>query len=107
MFAGELPARFADILHYGLRRVLPSATSLLVNFTSGGTPVDALVRALLHAWKTGLEWDGALVVHAAGNRGQAARAILKGAGVDAPSTLGDSVRRAVELARAVPKAASA
>lgn len=103
MFAGELPTAFAEALRYGLRRALPPARSLLVNFTSGGTPVDALVRGLLHAWNEGVEWNGPLVVHAAGNRGAVARKLLAEAGVDAPPTLADAVRRAVKLARPAPR----
>jgi succinyl-CoA synthetase beta subunit len=106
MFAGEVPARFAEVLRYGLERALPSARSLLINFTSGGTPVDALTKGLLSAWEKGIDWQGGLVVHVAGNRGDAARRLLIEAGLDPAPTLAEGVRRAVDLARPIPRAAA-
>jgi hypothetical protein len=84
-----------------LSRTIDGAHCLLVNFTSGGTPVDGLVRGLLEARRDGFDWGGHLVVHAAGNSAVRARELLAEAGIESPPTLGAAVRRAVELGRPV------
>jgi succinyl-CoA synthetase beta subunit len=94
MFAGETPMAFAASLAYGLRQVRESMDVLLVNFTSGGTPVDALSKGLARALSE-LDWDLPTVVHVGGNRSQDAAAFLEGANLMRSDTIGGAVAQAV------------
>jgi succinyl-CoA synthetase beta subunit len=103
IFAGGVPKDFAHALAHGIRSVTADTDVLLVNFTSGGTPVDGLCRGLLEATSQ-LERAIPLVVHVGGNRNEAARSLLRSAGIEAAPTLGDAVRQAVRM---MPSAAMA
>lgn len=94
LFQGELAVDFVDALSYGLDLVRNDMEVLLVNFTSGGTPVDGLSRALLVALEK-IDWTGPLVVHVGGNRRDEAVRFLRDSGLDAAPSLGDAVRTAV------------
>jgi succinyl-CoA synthetase beta subunit len=94
MFSGQTPHDFAAALKNGLAQVRGDITVLLVNFTSGGTPVDALVKGMLLALRE-LHWDIPLVVHVAGNSQAAAAQLLRHNGVEPSPRLGDAVRAAV------------
>jgi succinyl-CoA synthetase beta subunit len=96
IFAGAVPHAFANALAYGLDKVGANADVWLVNFTSGGTPVDGLCRGLLAAMSQ-LAWKAPIVVHVGGNRSEAAKELLSGAGIEVASTLGAAVRQAVLL----------
>ena len=100
IFAGEIPQAFAHALEYGLTKVGTNADVWLVNFTSGGTPVDGLCRGLLEAMSQ-LGWTVPIVVHVGGNRYEAAKALLSDSDIEAVSTLGEAVRTAVRLQRSV------
>lgn len=95
MFSGQTPRNFAAVLKNGLARVRGDIAVLLVNFTSGGTPVDALVKAMLLAVRE-LHWEIPLVVHVAGNSQVAAAQLLRSSGVEPFPRLGDAVRAAVQ-----------
>jgi succinyl-CoA synthetase beta subunit len=97
MFAGETPNQFASALARGLSRVGGQTDALLVNFTSGGTPVDALVKGLFLALEA-VHWTRPLIVHVAGNRQEAAARLLRQAGIEPFARLGDAVRAAVRAA---------
>lgn len=101
MFAGETPNQFASVLARGLSRVSTHTDALLVNFTSGGTPVDALVKGLVIALEA-VHWTRPLIVHVAGNSQEAAARLLRQAGIEPFAKLGDAVRAAVEAAGGVP-----
>jgi succinyl-CoA synthetase beta subunit len=94
MFAGETPRAFAHALGYGLDRVRDSMDVLLVNFTSGGTPVDALCKGLAEAL-TDIGLNVPTVVHVGGNRSQAAAAMLEGTNLQRAETIGMAVAQAV------------
>jgi succinyl-CoA synthetase beta subunit len=94
MFDGQVPDDFAAALTRGLRAVKDRMDVLLVNFTSGGTPVDALAKGLLIAVDES-RWRGPLITHVAGNRQEQAESVLRAAGLVPASTLGDAVREAV------------
>jgi succinyl-CoA synthetase beta subunit len=96
IFAGDVPRDFAHALAHGIGSVTEGTEVLLVNFTSGGTPVDGLCRGLLEA-RTQLERDIPMVVHVGGNRNAEARTLLRSAGIEAAPTLGDAVRQAVRM----------
>jgi succinyl-CoA synthetase beta subunit len=97
LFAGETAAGFTEALRAGLGRVAADTDVLLVNFTSGGTPVNGLSAGLLSALAD-LQWSGDLVVHVAGNRQEAARSFLRENGVEPQPSLGAAVRIAVKKA---------
>ena len=97
-FRGDLPERFRDDLVAGLGLVAERADVLLVNFTSGGTPVDSLAKALVAALPA-IPWTGPLVVHVAGNRSGRAIAQLAEAGITPAGTLEEAVIAAVERQR--------
>jgi succinyl-CoA synthetase beta subunit len=96
IFEGNVPRAFAHALSHGLGLVGSNADVLLVNFTSGGTPVDGLCRGLLQAMSLP-EWTVPVVVHVGGNQYLAARSLLRDSAIEAAPTLGDAVRDAVRL----------
>jgi succinyl-CoA synthetase beta subunit len=96
IFAGRVPKDFAHALAHGISSVTADTEVLLVNFTSGGTPVDGLCRGLLEA-RSQLERVIPMVVHVGGNRNEEARSLLRSAGIEAAPTLGDAVRQAVRM----------
>ncbi len=93
-----MPEDFAAALTRGLRAVDDRMGVLLVNFTSGGTPVDALSKGMLVAVRDS-GWRGPLITHVAGNRQQEAEVVLRDAGLSPASTLGEAVRAAVTAER--------
>jgi succinyl-CoA synthetase beta subunit len=100
MFEGRMPEDFAAALTRGLAAVDDRMGVLMVNFTSGGTPVDALSKGMLAAVRDS-GWRGPLITHVAGNRQQEAEVVLRDAGLSPAPTLGDAVRAAVTAERAL------
>jgi len=100
MFEGHMPEDFAAALTRGLLAVNDRMDVLMVNFTSGGTPVDALAKGLLVAVGES-RWRGPLITHVAGNRQQQADAVLRAAGLSPAGTLGEAVRAAVKAQRSL------
>ena len=100
MFEGHMPEDFAAALTRGLTAVNDRMDVLMVNFTSGGTPVDALAKSLLLAVRDS-GWRGPLITHVAGNRQQQADAVLRDAGLSPSGTLGEAVRAAVNAQRSL------
>src|SRR5665213_2861154 len=98
MFEGHMPEDFASALTRGLMAVDDRMGVLMVNFTSGGTPVDALAKGLLVAVRDS-GWRGPLITHVAGNRQEQAEAVLRDAGLSPAGTLGEAVRAAVAAER--------
>jgi succinyl-CoA synthetase beta subunit len=98
MFEGRMPEDFASALTRGLAAVDDLMGVLMVNFTSGGTPVDALSKGMLAAVRDS-GWRGPLITHVAGNRRQEAEVLLRDAGLSPAATLGEAVRAAVTAER--------
>jgi succinyl-CoA synthetase beta subunit len=98
MFEGHMPEDFAAALTRGLKAVDDRMGVLMVNFTSGGTPVDALSKGMLTAVRDS-GWRGPLITHVAGNRQQEAEVVLRDAGLSPSATLGEAVRAAVTAER--------
>jgi succinyl-CoA synthetase beta subunit len=94
LFAGSEPAGFVRASRYALDRTLGDIDVLLVNFTSGGTPVDGLFKGFLSALSS-RDWPGAVVAHAGGNRSEQASRLLSRRGIDLQPSLGEAVRAAV------------
>lgn len=87
--------RLVELIRRGLRHRPDTARAVILNLTSGGTPVDGLAASAVAAL-AGLE--DRVVVHAAGNSADAARSLLDRHGVRQVRTLEDAVLNAARLA---------
>jgi succinyl-CoA synthetase beta subunit len=97
---GELPINFAASMKFLLSYLLSKGKrKILVNITSGGTPVDGLTRGFLHALKELGKQEIHLVVHVGGNGEGAAKEYLSAAGINPARTLADAVRQIVREKR--------
>lgn len=97
LFANEYPAHFASAMEFFVKELHDSGTDIfLVNVTSGGSPVDGRVLAIVDAVR---DLDVQVVVHAAGNGQDHARAILKRNGFRCPKTLSAAVEYVCSMSR--------
>jgi succinyl-CoA synthetase beta subunit len=100
LFAGTEATKFIRSAGYALDRTLEMMEVLLLNFTSGGTPVDGLFRGFFTALDA-RDWGGPVIAHAGGNRSIEAAGLLAARGIEAQPSLGHAVRAAVDIGAAV------
>lgn len=94
LFDKVYPQSFADDLEYGLDRVIQDVTAVIVNFTSGGTPVDGMAKALIEVTER-RGWSDRIVAHMGGNSARAAAQLVEASSIRLAATLEEAVRLAV------------
>jgi succinyl-CoA synthetase beta subunit len=96
LFARQVQPQLVDVIRSGFS-VRPDATNaVLVNLTSGGTPVDSLLLNVLAALPVG--YGHPVVVHVAGNSMSAARALLASLPYRSVDSIDEALRQVAALA---------
>lgn len=98
LFKGLHPDFFAESMSYCLKYFKEQGVKgVLVNITSGGTPVDGLVKGLITAVNE-LQIDNLppLIVHAGGNGQEKAREYLNESNIPQSYSLGETVKNICE-----------
>jgi succinyl-CoA synthetase beta subunit len=93
LFAHVHPETFTEALVRAFSQ-LPVARTLLVNFTSGGTPVDGLIKGVTAALERS-RVDLKLVVNVDGNSREQALRVLQSCGIEPCRSLAHAVAQAV------------